>query len=143
MSDQFAKFAGDHKSSQTDRRRPLPQRYSKEDNDNDDSGLPTVEEVLRTALREEGFPVEDPSLNTVRGVEEVALDKRGVPPGKTKCSPERCSSSGHHLSRYCFLPLRGSSLTTDECIRIVRSRSGNGMPLTSPGLESGSYPRDR
>jgi hypothetical protein len=46
--------------------------------DDDDDDLPTIEEILYTTLQKKDFTTEDSSPeNTVRGVEEVALEERG------------------------------------------------------------------
>jgi len=47
-------------------------------NNDDDYDFPTIEDILGTALQEQGFPTEDDGTNnTNRGFEKVALGERG------------------------------------------------------------------
>ncbi|KAI9770373.1 MAG: hypothetical protein M1839_003215 [Geoglossum umbratile] len=49
-----------------------------EEEDDDDDDLPTIEDLLYTTLKKEGFATEDSSLDhRVRGVGEVAVEERG------------------------------------------------------------------
>ncbi|KAI9779869.1 MAG: hypothetical protein M1839_007182 [Geoglossum umbratile] len=53
-------------------------KEEEEDDDDDDNDLPTIEDLLYTTLKKEGFATEDSSLDhRVRGVGEVAVEERG------------------------------------------------------------------
>lgn len=74
----------------------------KENNDDDDDYLPTVEEILYTALHKEGFAMEGSSPDhTARGIDEVAPEETSSSVDHSRSTPDDgLGTSQSELSQY-------------------------------------------